>query len=108
MPYRALPPDGAEAHQVSPFLDFADLLTQGAKRLLIWNPPVVNADLGIRASARSQSTRIARAAVKLGLKTIVFANARRTSAYSRGHCSARAFGSTPRSTYSWNAAGSPP
>jgi DEAD/DEAH box helicase domain-containing protein len=49
---------------------------QGAKRLLIWNPPVVNPDLGLRASARSQSTRIARAAVKLGLKTIVFANAR--------------------------------
>lgn len=49
---------------------------QGAKRLLVWNPPVVNADLGLRASARSQTTRIARAAVKLGLKTIVFANAR--------------------------------
>jgi DEAD/DEAH box helicase domain-containing protein len=48
----------------------------GAKRLLVWNPPVVNADLGLRASARSQSTRIARAAMKAGLKTIVFANSR--------------------------------
>ena len=37
---------------------------------------MLNADLGIRASARSQSTRIARLAVKLGLKTIVFANSR--------------------------------
>jgi DEAD/DEAH box helicase domain-containing protein len=48
----------------------------GEKRLLVWNPPVVNADLGLRASARSQSTRIARAAVRAGLKTIVFANSR--------------------------------
>jgi DEAD/DEAH box helicase domain-containing protein len=49
---------------------------QGRKHLLVWNPPVLNADLGIRASARSQSTRIARLAVRLGLKTIVFANSR--------------------------------
>ncbi len=49
---------------------------QGRRHFLVWNPPVLNADLGIRASARSQSTRIARAAVSLGLKTIVFANSR--------------------------------
>jgi len=49
---------------------------QGEKHLLLWNPPVLNADLGLRASARSQSTRIARAAVRAGLKTIVFANTR--------------------------------
>ena len=49
---------------------------QGPRHVLVWNPPVLNADLGIRASARSQSTRIARLAVKLGLKTIVFANSR--------------------------------
>ena len=48
----------------------------GEKTLLLWNPPVVNADLGIRASARSQSTRIARMAVKAGLKTIIFAQTR--------------------------------
>lgn len=49
---------------------------RGEKHLLLWNPPVLNADLGLRASARSQSTRIARAAVRAGLKTIVFANTR--------------------------------
>jgi DEAD/DEAH box helicase domain-containing protein len=49
---------------------------QGEKRLLLWNPPVINADLGIRASARSQSMRIARQAVGRGLKTIVFAQTR--------------------------------
>jgi len=49
---------------------------QGAKHLLLWNPPVVNPDLGIRASARSQTTRIAKLAVKRGLKSIVFAQSR--------------------------------
>ncbi|WP_200331248.1 DEAD/DEAH box helicase [Thiocystis violacea] len=49
---------------------------QGERHLLLWNPPVINPDLGIRASARSQSTRIARMAAKLGLKAIVFARSR--------------------------------
>jgi DEAD/DEAH box helicase domain-containing protein len=49
---------------------------QGAMTILLWNPPVINPDLGLRASSRSQSTRIARHAVKRGLKTIVFANSR--------------------------------
>lgn len=49
---------------------------QGEKHLLLWNPPVINPDLGIRASARSQTTRIVRMAIKSGLKTIVFAQTR--------------------------------
>ncbi len=49
---------------------------QGERHVLLWNPPVVNRDLGIRASARSQSTRIARAAIRAGLKTLVFAQSR--------------------------------
>lgn len=48
----------------------------GDKHVLLWNPPVVNADLGLRASARSQSNRIARIAIKSGLKTLVFAQSR--------------------------------
>lgn len=48
----------------------------GARHLLLWNPPVINPDLGIRASNRSQTTRIARRAISAGLKTIVFANSR--------------------------------
>ena len=48
----------------------------GEKHLLLWNPPVVNADLGIRASARSQATRISRSAVARGLKSIIFAQSR--------------------------------
>ena len=49
---------------------------RGEKHLLLWNPPVINPELGIRASARSQTSRIARSAVKSGLKTIVFAQTR--------------------------------
>jgi len=48
----------------------------GEKHVLLWNPPVVNRDLGLRASARSQSTRIARAAIRAGLKVLVFAQSR--------------------------------
>ncbi|MGH8083533.1 MAG: DEAD/DEAH box helicase, partial [Lysobacter sp.] len=48
----------------------------GDKHVLLWNPPVVNADLGLRASARSQSNRIARIAIKAGLKTLIFAQTR--------------------------------
>jgi DEAD/DEAH box helicase domain-containing protein len=48
----------------------------GDKHVLLWNPPVVNPDLGLRASARSQSNRIARTAIKAGLKTLVFAQSR--------------------------------
>jgi DEAD/DEAH box helicase domain-containing protein len=49
---------------------------RGKKHLLFWNPPVINHDLGLRASNRSQTTRIARLTVRSKLKTIVFANSR--------------------------------
>ena len=48
----------------------------GDRHVLLWNPPVVNQDLGLRASARSQSNRIARIAIRSGLKTLVFAQTR--------------------------------
>jgi DEAD/DEAH box helicase domain-containing protein len=44
----------------------------GDRHLLFVNPPPLNPDLGIRVSSRSQVTRIARQAIKLGLKTLVF------------------------------------
>lgn len=49
---------------------------QGEKHLLMWNPPLLNAELGIRASARSETATIARLAVKNNLKTIVFSRTR--------------------------------
>ena len=48
----------------------------GEKHVLLWNPPVINAELGLRASSRSQVTRLARFALKQSLSTIVFANSR--------------------------------
>ncbi|NCT68478.1 MAG: DEAD/DEAH box helicase [Rhodanobacteraceae bacterium] len=48
----------------------------GERHVLLWNPPVVNPDLGIRASARSQSMRLARHAIRARMKTIVFAQSR--------------------------------
>jgi DEAD/DEAH box helicase domain-containing protein len=48
----------------------------GDKQVLLWNPPVVNPDLGLRASARSQTNKIARLAIHGGLKTLVFAQSR--------------------------------
>jgi DEAD/DEAH box helicase domain-containing protein len=49
---------------------------RGERHLLLWNPPVINPDLGIRASSRSQASRIARHAIRAKLKTIVFAQSR--------------------------------
>jgi DEAD/DEAH box helicase domain-containing protein len=49
---------------------------RGERHILLWNPPVINPDLGIRASARSQVCRIARHAIRSRLKTIVFAQSR--------------------------------
>ncbi|GMU43854.1 MAG: helicase [Lysobacterales bacterium] len=48
----------------------------GAGHLLFWNPPLVNPDLAIRASARSQVSKLARMALKTGLKAILFAPSR--------------------------------
>jgi DEAD/DEAH box helicase domain-containing protein len=48
----------------------------GERRLLLWNPPVVDLDLGIRASNRSQTTRIVRKALRAGFRAIVFAQSR--------------------------------
>jgi DEAD/DEAH box helicase domain-containing protein len=49
---------------------------QGRRHVLLWNPPVINPDLGLRASSRSQVSRIARYTVRAGLKTVIFANTR--------------------------------
>ena len=49
---------------------------RGEKTVLLWNPPLVNRELGIRKAARSQSILIARMAIERGLKSIVFARTR--------------------------------
>ncbi len=66
----------AEALIEAPVTAITESGAQRAKQVLLWNPPVINPDLGLRASARSQSNRIARIAIKSGLKTLVFAQTR--------------------------------
>ena len=48
----------------------------GEKHILLYNPPVVNQQLGIRKSVLSQTRQIASALVKHGIQTIVFAKSR--------------------------------
>jgi DEAD/DEAH box helicase domain-containing protein len=48
----------------------------GEKHFLIYNPPVINKQLGIRRSAISEAARLAARFLKNGIQTIVFAHLR--------------------------------
>src|SRR5204862_7871994 len=48
----------------------------GPKRLLFYNPPVVNRELGIRRSSTLESQKIAEAFLRGGVQTIVFGRTR--------------------------------
>jgi DEAD/DEAH box helicase domain-containing protein len=48
----------------------------GERHIIFYNPPVVNSQLGIRRSALFESARIAVAAVRNGIRTIVFSRSR--------------------------------
>jgi DEAD/DEAH box helicase domain-containing protein len=55
-----------------------DGAARGARHFLIYNPPVVNRDLGLRRSALLESVRLAGDLLQHDVQTIVFAQARRT------------------------------
>jgi DEAD/DEAH box helicase domain-containing protein len=55
-----------------------DGAARGARHFLIYNPPVVNRDLGLRRSTLLESVRLAGDLLQHGVQTIVFARARRT------------------------------
>jgi DEAD/DEAH box helicase domain-containing protein len=55
-----------------------DGAARGARHFLIYNPPLVNRDLGLRRSALLESVRLAGDLLQHGVQTIVFAGARRT------------------------------
>lgn len=51
---------------------------RGEKHFLLYNPPVVNRDLGLRRSALLESVRLAQDVLERDIQTIVFARTRRT------------------------------
>jgi DEAD/DEAH box helicase domain-containing protein len=55
-----------------------DGAARGARHFLIYNPPVVNRDIGLRRSALLESVRLAGDLLQHDVQTIVFAQARRT------------------------------
>jgi DEAD/DEAH box helicase domain-containing protein len=55
-----------------------DGAARGASHFLIYNPPVVNRDIGLRRSALLESVRLAGDLLQHEVQTIVFARARRT------------------------------
>jgi DEAD/DEAH box helicase domain-containing protein len=50
---------------------------RGAKTFLIYNPPIVNPELGLRRSAMQESIRLADDLLAYGLQTIIFGRTRR-------------------------------
>ena len=51
---------------------------RGAKHFLIYNPPVVDADLGIRASLTQETLRLTEDLLTYKIQTIIFGRTRRT------------------------------
>lgn len=51
---------------------------QGAKHLLIYNPPIVNRELGIRKSALHECVRLAEDLFSQNIQTLIFARSRRS------------------------------
>ena len=50
---------------------------RGERLLAVWNPPLVDADLGIRASATAETARLTAALVEHGHRTVAFCRSRR-------------------------------
>jgi len=55
-----------------------DGAARGAKHVLLYNPPIIDADLGLRRSTLRESVDLAQALLHHDVQTIVFGRARRT------------------------------
>ena len=60
------------------FLIDEDGSTRGAKKFLIYNPPFVNRELGLRKSSLQESVRLASDLYAYDIQTIIFGRSRRT------------------------------
>jgi DEAD/DEAH box helicase domain-containing protein len=54
-----------------------DGASRGARSFLIYNPPVINPELGLRRSAMQESVRLADDLLAYGLQTVIFGRSRR-------------------------------
>ena len=55
-----------------------DASARGPKHFIIYNPPIVDPDLGLRASMLAESVRLAKDLLAYDLQTIIFGRTRRT------------------------------
>lgn len=55
-----------------------DYSPKGEKHLLIYNPPIINNELGLRKGAISESINIAGSLLDYGIQTLIFARSRRS------------------------------
>jgi DEAD/DEAH box helicase domain-containing protein len=56
-----------------------DAAPRAERTIALWNPPLLDEDLGVRASALGEASRLYAALVSRGLRTIVFAKSRRAA-----------------------------
>lgn len=64
--------------EASPALVDNDGAARGAKHFLLYNPPVIDADLGLRRSALQEGVRLSQEFLQQGIQTIIFGRTRRT------------------------------
>jgi DEAD/DEAH box helicase domain-containing protein len=65
---------GVEAHVVSD-----DTAPRAARTIALWNPPLLDPELGLRASPLGEASRLLAGLVGRGLRTICFAKSRRAA-----------------------------
>jgi DEAD/DEAH box helicase domain-containing protein len=56
-----------------------DAAPRAERTVALWNPPLLDAELGLRASALGETSRIYASLVQRGLRTICFAKSRKTA-----------------------------
>lgn len=62
-----------------------DSSSRGEKHFLIYNPPIIDQDLGLRAGMRSESERLTRDLLSYRLQTILFGRSRKTVEFMINH-----------------------
>jgi DEAD/DEAH box helicase domain-containing protein len=72
-----------------------DGAARGAKHFLIYNPPLIDPDLGLRRSALRESVDLARELLRQDVQTIIFGRARRTVELILGYLRGRSSPQSP-------------